>query len=403
MNTLERTGRCIICRQDNVVLSDEHIIPKSLGGVSHCYQVCKDCNSILGDHVDVGLVESPLSRLERYTKKLKGQSNTIPNPFDGTYTDDKGNKMRLELIDGKFVPHLIPEVNVDAAAGTFSVAIDVRDQKQLDSIINKVAKRNGFKLKGRGQQQIGKIDNPSISIEHQISLNEIKMGLLKIAYETTIEFLPTYYDDPKAEIISSILHDCAFDRLGEVQMSDGFYDVFKSAFASVIDFSKENRHFVFLLNIDGRLISYIKLFNLYSIAVEMSEKSYPDAGLGLVLINDLEEKKEYRFTMEELVAIAVAQTSLGLSFKESVPSSVQGFYSSLDKKNIVFDAAGRPLCVLDDLLISLPDANVSETAVIDNEFTTQYTIPSGYYLLGAPSKILLPLAAVSVTSHIKKF
>ena len=66
-------------------------------------------------------------------------------------------------------------------------------------------------------------------------------------------------------------------------MSDGFYDVFKSAFASVIDFSKENRHFVFLLNIDGRLISYIKLFNLYSIAVEMSEKSYPDAGLGLVL------------------------------------------------------------------------------------------------------------------------
>lgn len=37
--------------------------------------------------------------------------------------------MRLELIDGKFVPHLIPEVNVDAAAGTFSVAIDVSDEK----------------------------------------------------------------------------------------------------------------------------------------------------------------------------------------------------------------------------------------------------------------------------------
>ncbi len=116
MNLTPHTGRCIICRQDNVVLSDEHIIPKSLGGVSHCYQVCKDCNSILGDHVDVGLVESPLTRYERYSKKLKGQSNTIPNPFDGTYTDDKGNKMRLELIDGTFVPHLIPDVNIDAAA-----------------------------------------------------------------------------------------------------------------------------------------------------------------------------------------------------------------------------------------------------------------------------------------------
>lgn len=129
MNLTTQTGRCIICRRDNVVLSGEHIIPKSLGGVSHCYQICKDCNSILGDHVDVGLVESPLSRLQRYARKLKGQSNTIPNPFDGTYTDDNGNKMRLELIDGKFVSHLIPEVNVDAAAGTFSVAIDVRDEK----------------------------------------------------------------------------------------------------------------------------------------------------------------------------------------------------------------------------------------------------------------------------------
>lgn len=403
MNLTPHTGRCIICRQDNVVLSDEHIIPKSLGGVSHCYQVCKDCNSILGDHVDVGLVESPLTRYERYSKKLKGQSNTIPNPFDGTYTDDKGNKMRLELIDGTFVPHLIPDVNIDAAAGTFSVAVDARDKKQINSIVSKVAQRNGFKLYGSGSQKIGKIEHPSISIEHVISLNEIKMGLLKIAYETTIELLSAYYDDPMALTISTILHDNAVERIEEIKMSDGFTDVFKSVFASVIDFTKENRHFVFIMNIDGKLVSYIKLFNLYSIAVIMSDKAYPDVGFGLVLINDIEQKKEYRLAMEELIAMAVKQESYQFHFQGAVPPTVKGYYETPDKQKIVFNASGQPICVLDDLLLSLPENNVKETSVVNDAFTTVHTIPEGFFLLGAPLKELLPLSAVTVTSHINKF
>jgi hypothetical protein len=298
---------------------------------------------------------------------------------------------------------LIPDVNIDAAAGTFSVAVDARDKKQINSIVSKVAQRNGFKLYGSGSQKIGKIEHPSISIEHVISLNEIKMGLLKIAYETTIELLSAYYDDPMALTISTILHDNAVERIEEIKMSDGFTDVFKSVFASVIDFTKENRHFVFIMNIDGKLVSYIKLFNLYSIAVIMSDKAYPDVGFGLVLINDIEQKKEYRLAMEELIAMAVKQESYQFHFQGAVPPTVKGYYETPDKQKIVFNASGQPICVLDDLLLSLPENNVKETSIVNDAFTTVHTIPEGFFLLGAPSKELLPLSAVTVTSHINKF
>lgn len=47
-----KKGYCIICHQDNQELSDEHVIPEAIGGYYHIYNVCKDCNSKLGDHVD---------------------------------------------------------------------------------------------------------------------------------------------------------------------------------------------------------------------------------------------------------------------------------------------------------------------------------------------------------------
>ena len=43
---------CIICHRNQVEASDEHIIPKALGGYMHTWKVCKECNSIMGHKVD---------------------------------------------------------------------------------------------------------------------------------------------------------------------------------------------------------------------------------------------------------------------------------------------------------------------------------------------------------------
>ena len=47
INMDEMLGHCIICHQDNVPMSDEHVIPKAIGGCYHVFNVCDDCNRLL--------------------------------------------------------------------------------------------------------------------------------------------------------------------------------------------------------------------------------------------------------------------------------------------------------------------------------------------------------------------
>ena len=67
-----KKGYCIICHRDNQELSDEHVIPEAIGGCYHIYNVCKDCNSRLGDHVDKLFLNHWLIKAARYEKKPQG-------------------------------------------------------------------------------------------------------------------------------------------------------------------------------------------------------------------------------------------------------------------------------------------------------------------------------------------
>ena len=78
-----KKGYCIICRNDNQDLSDEHVIPEAIGGYYHIYCVCKDCNSKLGKNVDKLLMDHWFIKAARYEKGLKGYSGKIPNPLIG--------------------------------------------------------------------------------------------------------------------------------------------------------------------------------------------------------------------------------------------------------------------------------------------------------------------------------
>ncbi len=43
---------CIFCDLEKPS-SDEHVIPESIGGCIHVYKVCKECNDLFGQTVDV--------------------------------------------------------------------------------------------------------------------------------------------------------------------------------------------------------------------------------------------------------------------------------------------------------------------------------------------------------------
>lgn len=68
-----KTGHCIICHRDGVDLSDEHVIPDAIGGYYHIYNVCKKCNSNLGDHVDIHLLKQWMIIGARNNKRLVGK------------------------------------------------------------------------------------------------------------------------------------------------------------------------------------------------------------------------------------------------------------------------------------------------------------------------------------------
>lgn len=109
---MRKKGYCIICHRDNQELSDEHVIPEAIGGCYHIYNVCKDCNSRLGDHVDKLLLNHWLIKAARYEKKLKGYKGHIPNPLLGEGNLSTGEKVRMEQDDdGKILEPIIDNSN----------------------------------------------------------------------------------------------------------------------------------------------------------------------------------------------------------------------------------------------------------------------------------------------------
>ena len=64
-------NRCIICNEENLQPSDEHILPDSLGGKIIINSVCKKCNSILGETVDSWILNDDLLVVIRDRLKIK--------------------------------------------------------------------------------------------------------------------------------------------------------------------------------------------------------------------------------------------------------------------------------------------------------------------------------------------
>ncbi|WP_109429067.1 HNH endonuclease [Acinetobacter baumannii] len=91
---------CIICRNEKVYTerSDEHVIPDSLNGYYHIYNVCKSCNSNMGSNVDGVLLNHKITQLYRFSEQIKGKSGNLPNPFKETrgIKDQPETKIRTD-------------------------------------------------------------------------------------------------------------------------------------------------------------------------------------------------------------------------------------------------------------------------------------------------------------------
>lgn len=203
---------CIICRNDKEDMSDEHVIPDSMGGFYHIFNVCKTCNSRMGEKVDSPLVNHKLTELYRFAQEIEGKSGSIPNPFSGIFMEEGNPKVKARVDvnkEGKLEVLYHPVIKLKEDAGvvqSIEIAVDSKDEGMIDGILQKIIKRKGISesaiVKGERRREIR---TGGVGGRWEIDILKFKIGLLKIAYEFAVDSIPDFFTDPDAIKISEIL------------------------------------------------------------------------------------------------------------------------------------------------------------------------------------------------------
>lgn len=406
MNTKNiKKGLCIICRKDNVELSDEHIIPDSLGGVMHTYRVCKTCNStILGTKIDPLLTNHKLIELVRFAKRIEGKKGGIPNPLGGTMNGDDELKYLVCDNDGKLDPHLVPDVDVNITSGEVKLVLDARDKVKAQGILDKICERNGWrKLQLTDKELETKTaPAPKFLIPMAIDLQDFKMPMLKIAYEFCVEYIEGYFDDPLAVKISSILFNTDFDEMKKlVIVGNGFENPFGKIFDQFIDGQNSNRHLIIAMNIGDALYCSISIFNTLSIVFKMSDSSYSSIGYGIIAINDIIQHTSHTMSWEDFISNCTSYIGTEIVLDDMKKYDTSLFFANCDDV-IVFDANGGAIGCLSSLLCKIPRLKINDTYENQNNFVTTYDIDASWYLRRITDWELVKLSKIRSISIVNK-
>lgn len=272
---------CIICREQKNDFNIEHVIPESIEGYYKIKTVCTDCNSNLGSKVDSTVVNHKFIQFQRSMYDISGKSGLIPNPFAGLHhiKDNPDKKIRIELDDeGNTKPYIIPEVpsNIEPnITNNYTMVIDKKDENKINSIIDKLCKRNGI-LRENLKITNKKVDrsNPQIEVKFNIDIQFFKLGLLKMAYEFATDTIPDYYLDSKALKISNILKNTDHSSLNDstILLGSGFDTSIFKPFEFLIDFNDKNHYLILIDDDQVGLMCLIRLYNIFSIGINLSKK-----------------------------------------------------------------------------------------------------------------------------------
>src|SRR5574337_184740 len=182
--------------------NDEHVFPETIGGAFLIPNMCKKCNSELGKLVDTPFVNSPKILFERNRYNLTRDGRDIQNPFKGRIYESNGKKYKIDFDEnGNIVRHFFP---VLPSKGTvlpgekFTISFDVKDEANVPEMIQKFLKRNGLSAAVYIQGEPERTHHPEEERTETSPNAPIMLGLVKIAYEFTATYIPSYIDDELA-------------------------------------------------------------------------------------------------------------------------------------------------------------------------------------------------------------
>ncbi|WP_173477423.1 HNH endonuclease [Pseudomonas chlororaphis] len=360
--------KCIICRENKEKFTDEHVIPDSLGGYYHTYNVCVDCNSSMGKKVDAPLVNHKLSELYRFAQDIAGKTGKVPNPFAGTFTksSDPSKKARMDVGgDGKLEVYQTPEITWIEDNGkivSLRIAVDSKDESRIEQIAAKALARKDIPPEAvvRGERTV-EIDTGPFTGRWAIDINNFKIGLLKIAYEFAVDTIPEYFEDEEAVRISEVLRGAKYDEvLKYVTIGNGLQHQIWEPFSQFLDFDSRSHYLALSANDSMGLVCLVKLHDLFSVGVVLSSKRYLGEGGMHVGINSLEMRNFVKLTGVEMINRCLGPRHCRpLYYLESETrekaereiSSPNFRYEGQENEDIpLYDNQGELICYLKDVL-----------------------------------------------------
>lgn len=404
---------CIICRQKNNPASDEHIIPKALGGVMHTWNVCKECNSRLGEKIDPYLTNNFLSVMERHLHQLKGQSNQrVKTPLEDTLIADDGFRYRVEYKNGRFEPYLLPHFNIDKDAQLGRLTLDSRDAARAAEIMKKFCKRNKLSFDKDKLKISDPEERPSPKFQYriQVDIEHFKLAILKIAYEFAVTLFPDRISDRQMKKIRKSLRLIIYDRMKPDKIDktlfggDGFRDFFPQMLGKLIDFGNKKRHYLFLMNLRGEVWCIVRLFSAFCLTIKLSEVEWPEIGEGILAVNDFGTHTYDLMTLSELInkvsqhldpvwigpqgRIDVSQT---LKYPDGHPIIIEPL-----SKNV--------MCMRDiyDIIRNLPESKIIDRHSNDMYLTT-YNLDGHYFVCDSLTGQFQPILTITLRTRVHKY
>lgn len=413
-------GHCIICHQDNVPMSDEHVIPKAIGGCYHVFNVCGDCNSKrFGAYVDPLLTDHPLIQLIRWQKQLKGHNGNYPHPFSKPDASSDGSKYGVSDKAGVLEPYLYPQIKIErdnmGQLTQLELQIDISEADKSDDIINKRLEREGIDLaKIKYKRTITKAaTTPTLHYHWEMDLRDFNLDLLKMAYEFTCDSIKDYENDETARHIADILYHHDPKRLDELNMSNHKLDkIIDFIFGDYIDFSSDDRHYLLLLCKDNKMICIVRLFNNICTGFVMSENMDIGFFKSRILINDTAKHVCEYLSMEELITriSGAAEVSFvfdrkrykgGLNLKH-IPRNQEYFGHDWKGEVVLFDEYGVPIANTAQYAEKLHEQRKAG-GVAAGYIITYYFPTERVYVLFSDKNELIPIKSFSSRSKLTKY
>lgn len=262
--------KCILCetsKEDNE-FNREHVVPKQLGGSFTVFNLCKDCNTKLGDELDKKVAENLLFKIYKNNEKIKSNSGNHINPFEYFVSDEDENR-KIEIVtdeEGNLkissIPQYEPKLEIknethEKKATGILTTEDKIPIEDLSEIFNELGEELNVKLSPEGEEEIksGKVETKRINHVERFSMDI------------------TMYTWPIIKLFVRIAYEIAFYKLGD----EYFNDPMKSNLKNYLE--SDDKYIEDLQTRYGISIGFVKNDEINSVISNLAQALYKDENL----------------------------------------------------------------------------------------------------------------------------